>query len=682
MRALCLRVFLVTAATLLLVSEEGYSGNPALAQSPDFYKAAARSDNQCPSSPDNIPSTFLKKIRDDTFQQGIRLVGDTLIIEGTANSDHILIKAGGPAGVVRIIFDGKELGSFGPVARIIVRAGDGNDVVIVKPQVVLPARLEGGAGDDCLQGGSGPELLFGEGGDDILIGKGGRDALHAGTGHNRIVFARTMGEIRLTPSADGALLQQLANAYTLRGLRPEAGNSSESSLAHNATPSPIILGTPDLGDAQIEPLLREAYNAGQAVALTNATAADAARLHRLLGHPNAVGPRGDETAALIFVRKAPRPGGTADDYSTGIFAQSFAQPPLPATSAKGLARGSDAERTIELLSRVFSEIAIVPEGLGDSPENDLLKIADSYTTHTTNQDSFGNQVQITNSAWSVRSFTNQNDLYYILQELDFYTSASTPTTTLLKTGVNNNSAYGDSLIQSSPASTQCTTSTTSGVSWNVGGSTGWNQMQGLNAALTGGVSISNSQTITCPSIGILNQSNVTDTSQWEYGWQPVSEAASLQTFYNNWIWITDWDDYLPTQSVISIFSTAQSQYLTLSGSQNPGVTAYLQSNVPLPFGQTFALQKPVVLSVSPTCVNAGDTFTITGTGMYPSLVTSVLIGGTPLDSSQYTTVNNSSITVIAPEMSGEALSVDVKTTVGESDSNVTIEISVIDACNL
>jgi hypothetical protein len=63
-------------------------------------------------------------------------------------------------------------------------------------------------------------------------------------------------------------------------------------------------------------------------------------------------------------------------------------------------------------------------------------------------------------------------------------------------------------------------------------------------------------------------------------------------------------------------------------------------------------------------------------------VTSVLIGGTPLDSSQYTTVNNTSITVIAPEMSGEALSVDVKTTVGESDSNVTIEISVIDACNL
>jgi hypothetical protein len=675
MRSLCLIVFLVTAATLLLVSEEGYSGNLALAQSPDFSNAAAGLDKQCPSSPDNVPSTFLKKVRDDTFQQDVRLVGDTLIIEGTVNSDHILIKGGGPAGVVRIIFDGKELGSFGPVARIVVRAGDGNDVVIVKPQVTLPARLEGGAGDDCLQGGSGPELLFGEDGDDTLVGTRGRDALHAGQGSNRIVIAQPMGEIRVTPSADGALLQQLATAYTLRGLHPGRDRSARASAAHTTTPSPILLGATDLGDTRIEPLLREAYQAGQAVALTNATDDDAARLRSLLGHPNAADPTTEANpSALIFVRKTPRPGGTFD-FSTGAFPDfSLPEPPARAHEA--------SERAIELMSRIFSTMAILPKLPDDSPENDLLKIADSYTTHTTNQDSFGNQVQITNSAWSVRSFTNQNDLYYILQELDFYTSASTPTTTFLKTGVNNNSAYGDSLIQSSPASTQCTTSTTSGVSWNVGGSTGWNQMQGLNAALTGGVSISNSQTITCPSIGILNQSNVTDTSQWEYGWQPVSEAASLQTFYNNWIWVTDWDDYLPTQSVISIFSTAQSQYVTLSGSQIPGVTAYLLSNVPLPFGQTFALQKPVVLSVSPTCVNAGDTFTITGTGMYPSLVTSVLIGGTPLDSSQYTTVNNTSITVIAPEMSGEALSVDVKTTVGESDSNVTIEISVIDACNL
>jgi hypothetical protein len=236
MRSLCLIVFLVTAATLLLVSEEGYSGNLVLAQSPDFFNAAARLDKQCPSSPDNVPSTFLKKIRGDTFQQGIRVVGDALIIEGTANPDHILIKAGRPAGVVRIIFDGKKLGSFGPVARIVVRAGDGNDVVIVKPQMVLPTRLEGGAGDDCLQGGSGPDLLFGEEGDDLLIGSASRDALDTGPGKDRLVIPRRMGAISVGPSATGDALRILAGGAigcdpSRSGLPPDQCSSAPPTSA-------------------------------------------------------------------------------------------------------------------------------------------------------------------------------------------------------------------------------------------------------------------------------------------------------------------------------------------------------------------------------------------------------------------------------------------------------------------
>jgi hypothetical protein len=70
--------------------------------------------------------------------------------EGTPNPDHILINAGRRSGEVRVVFDGMKLGSFGPVARIFVRAGDGDDVVVAKPQMKLPVHLDGGAGDDCL----------------------------------------------------------------------------------------------------------------------------------------------------------------------------------------------------------------------------------------------------------------------------------------------------------------------------------------------------------------------------------------------------------------------------------------------------------------------------------------------------------------------------------------------------
>jgi IPT/TIG domain-containing protein len=90
----------------------------------------------------------------------------------------------------------------------------------------------------------------------------------------------------------------------------------------------------------------------------------------------------------------------------------------------------------------------------------------------------------------------------------------------------------------------------------------------------------------------------------------------------------------------------------------------------------------VVASVNPTCANAGTQFVINGSGFYPSLVKSVLIGGTPLDPSQYTTTSDSEITVVAPEQSGESLSVIVVTTQGQSTGNVTIEISVIDICGL
>ena len=209
-------------------------------------------------------------------------------------------------------------------------------------------------------------------------------------------------------------------------------------------------------------------------------------------------------------------------------------------------------------------------------------------------------------------------------------------------------------------------------------------MQGFNALLTGGVSVNNSQTITCPQTTIVNDSNPgAGVAFWEYG-TPAPGTSELIVFYSQWIWEVPFSSYSANQTTVNVNSEALSSFMSLCVpfQSCPTFTAGLQSVVPLPFGDTFVLKPPVVKSVSPTCANAGSTFVITGTGMYPSLVTSVLIGGVALDPSQYTTNSDTSITVVAPEESGDALSVVVQTAEGLSNADVTIEISVIDLCNL
>jgi hypothetical protein len=106
------------------------------------------------------------------------------------------------------------------------------------------------------------------------------------------------------------------------------------------------------------------------------------------------------------------------------------------------------------------------------------------------------------------------------------------------------------------------------------------------------------------------------------------------------------------------------------------VAVNLLSKVPLPFGRTFALQPPVVTSVSPTSVDQGTTFTISGAGFYPSLVTAMLIGGTQVNPANITTVSDTQISVVAPAFDFCELgcTVVVQTTQGTSNDNVTISI--------
>ncbi|HUC10219.1 MAG TPA: hypothetical protein VL985_07300 [Stellaceae bacterium] len=324
-----------------------------------------------------------------------------------ANPNHIIIKAGAAPGVVEIVFDGKPLGSFGPVARNVVQGGAGEDVMVVEPDVNLPVVLNAGAGDSCLQAGSGPDQLFGGPGNDVLIAGTGRPALDGGPGVNRVVVPQPMGELRVAPSANGELLWEIGSLYWLEPLPGGATASSQEA------PSPIILGPADMADASIIPLLKQIYAAGQAIVLANGTADDDTRLRALLSHPNGAESLAEgETADLVFFRQALRPGPNTSDFNTGVFRH-------PANAGGQFARHKPKEYMIELLSQVFSATAIVPQVPNDAPANDLTKLANSYTSSALSSDSNGNVIHMVNSVWDVRSFLNQADFYYVFQEADY-----------------------------------------------------------------------------------------------------------------------------------------------------------------------------------------------------------------------------------------------------------------------
>ena len=602
----------------------------------------------------------------------VEIVGDALVIEGTPGDDRIVIRATRHPDTVRVVLNGVRLGRFGPVAEIVVHAGDGDDTVLVSGAVELPARLNGGPGHDRLRGGGGPDLVFGEDGDDVLVATFGRDGLDGGQGSNRLVVRRPMGEIRVGSSAAGDALRILSKAYDLPPLDADRDGADLSATETG----PIVVGPAELLDDAIVDLLSRSYQAGHTIALAGAEATDAELLRRLLGHTSGASwDAGIPQADLIAYRRAIRPDGQLHE-STSIL--------VPRQAVEGLSR-AEARRgrreadmlAVEALSGVFSGTPVLTDSDGVcmnvSPEQCLQTLASSYESKTLASNTAGMQVQLVNSVWGARSFQNQEDLFYVLQEIDYHVGFEDLWLTREADAVQD--PFGPpnliSLLQPSPPTTMETTEVTSGVSLSLGGSIGYNQADGVNATGSVGLSIENSTTKIVPAVIVTNESVFVGA---EAIWKKEFKlgGSSTVTFLNQWIWEIAFGAYPPEQQLLYYGSAA-----TLTGGASfEKLTADLEFiTVPIPFGVTFVLGKPMVTSVEPTSVAVGDEFTIAGTGLYPSLVTGVLIGGQALAQANFSTVSDTEITVVAPDRPGSSLPVVVQTTEGVSNATVTIDIT-------
>ena len=112
----------------------------------------------------------------------------TLVIEGTENSDHIEVTTAGP-GQLKVEIDNihfEQLFSTAQISRLEIYSQGGNDHIEVAHDVLIPAIIFGGDGNDHIQTGDGNTVVVGGRGNNHIEGGAGRDILIAGMGNSHI----------------------------------------------------------------------------------------------------------------------------------------------------------------------------------------------------------------------------------------------------------------------------------------------------------------------------------------------------------------------------------------------------------------------------------------------------------------------------------------------------------------
>ena len=143
------------------------------------------------------------------------VVAGDLVVGGTSRSDVLAIVPEGNPDRIALIVHGQVVETFDRNAitgRVIVRGLGGADLITIHRDLLLPADLQGGdgndtlvggAGDDQLDGGASADQLSGRGGADILIGGQGNDKLAGGLGDDSYEFANRWGVDAITETATG-----------------------------------------------------------------------------------------------------------------------------------------------------------------------------------------------------------------------------------------------------------------------------------------------------------------------------------------------------------------------------------------------------------------------------------------------------------------------------------------------
>lgn len=137
----------------------------------------------------------IRRLLDAELDDGV------LEVFGTSKPDDIELLVRNDE--VRVFINGEQEGKFdvSRVDRIVVRAGGGNDRVLINPEV-QGASVSGGGGSDTLIGGGGNDTLSGDDGADHLDGKGGADRIEGGEGFDSADYRFRTEDLTLSIDGD------------------------------------------------------------------------------------------------------------------------------------------------------------------------------------------------------------------------------------------------------------------------------------------------------------------------------------------------------------------------------------------------------------------------------------------------------------------------------------------------
>lgn len=127
-----------------------------------------------------------------------------LTVTGTAGDDRIRILNDGAA--LRVLDSTVEIGAFTSpaVTAIVVTTGEGNDAVVLAPEVLQPATLLGGNGTNKIVAGAGASTLITGSGRDSLFAGSGATVLNGDGGFNDIFKVKAIDTV--VPNAGDRLL--------------------------------------------------------------------------------------------------------------------------------------------------------------------------------------------------------------------------------------------------------------------------------------------------------------------------------------------------------------------------------------------------------------------------------------------------------------------------------------------
>ena len=123
--------------------------------------------------------------------------GGVLNVQGTRRADVITVAPDAQQGMVDVNVNGRVFKfSEARISKLSIKAGAGNDKVVVSHAINIPAYIDGGSGNDTIDGGGGNETLIGGSGNDLIEGgprnnyidgAAGNDTLIGGAGNDTLV---------------------------------------------------------------------------------------------------------------------------------------------------------------------------------------------------------------------------------------------------------------------------------------------------------------------------------------------------------------------------------------------------------------------------------------------------------------------------------------------------------------